>query len=626
MNGCRSTLKRPFFTDHALLSIFHSCNSINHIKQLHSQLVTTGLILHPVPANKLLKLLSSSNLGSLYYAQQVFEQIPHPDLFLYNTLIKAHALSPTSSFHSLMLFNSITRASTLLPNQYTFVFVFNACGNGLGVLEGEQVRVHAIKLGFESNLFVTNSLIGMYGKWGLVEEGRKLFDWAAIRDMYSWNTMIAVYVGSGKLDQAKELFNKMQERDVVSWSTIMAGCVQVGSFMEALDLFHKMLQAGVKPNQYTLVSALAACSNLVALEQGKWIHVYIDKGEIKMNERLLAGLVDMYAKCGEIEFASRVFHEHRVKCKVWPWNAMIGGFAMHGKPNEAIKFFEQMKVEKVVPNKVTFVSLLNACSHGYMVEEGKFYFRLMVSDYGINPEIEHYGCMVDLLGRAGLLKEAEDIISSMPMAPDVAIWGALLNACRIHKDMVRAYRIGKIIKELDPDNIGCHVLLANIYSTSGRWTEARMLREKDEESCGRSRKKTPGCSSIELKGVFYQFLVGDRSHPQTKELYLFLDEMTTKLRNAGYVPEFGELLLDIDDEEDKETALSVHSEKLAIAFGLMNTEPGTPIRIVKNLRVCGDCHQATKFISKVYERVIIVRDRTRYHHFKDGTCSCNDYW
>lgn len=394
--------------------------------------------------------------------------------------------------------------------------------------------------------------------------------------------------------------------------------------MEGLDFFHKMLQAGARPNQYTLVSALAACSNLVALDQGKWIHVYIDKGEIKMNERLLAGLVDMYAKCGEIEFASRVFHKHTVKRKVWPWNAMIGGFAMHGKPNEAINIFEQMKIEKIAPNKVTFVALLNACSHGYMVEEGKFYFRLMVSDYGINPEIEHYGCMIDLLGRAGLLKEAEDTISSMTLAPDVAIWGALLNACRIHKDMVRGYRIGKIIKELDPENIGCRILLANIYSTSGRWTEAKMLREKDEVSWG--RKKTPGCSSIELKGVFYQFLVGDRSHPQTKELYSFLDEMTAKLRNAGYVPEFGELLLDIDDEEDKETALSIHSEKLAIAFGLMNTEPGTPIRIVKNLRVCGDCHQATKFISKVYDRVIIVRDRTRYHHFKDGTCSCKDYW
>lgn len=394
--------------------------------------------------------------------------------------------------------------------------------------------------------------------------------------------------------------------------------------MEALDFFHRMLQVGPKPNEYTLVSALAACSNLVALDQGKWIHSFIGRGEIKMNERLLASIIDMYAKCGEIESASRVFWEHNAKRKVWPWNAMIGGFAMHGKPSEAIKVFQKMKVENVSPNKVTFVALLNACSHGYMVEEGKLYFRLMVSDYGIIPEIEHYGCMVDLLSRAGLLKEAEDMISSMPMAPDVAIWGAVLNACRIYKDMERGYRICRIIKEMDPNHVGCHVLLGNIYSSSGRWNDARMLREKSEIST--ATKKIPGCSSIELNGTFYQFLVGDRSHPQSRELYSFLDEMTTKLKIAGYVPEFGELLLDIDDEEDKETALSVHSEKLAIAFGLLNTAPGTPIRIVKNLRVCRDCHQVTKFISKVYDRVIIVRDRTRYHHFKDGICSCKDYW
>ncbi|XP_054819840.1 pentatricopeptide repeat-containing protein At3g62890-like isoform X1 [Prosopis cineraria] len=624
MIHCRSTFRRPFNVDYGLLSMLDACNSVNQIKQTHAQLITTGLIFHPIPANKFLKLLTLSSFGSLHYAHQVFEQIPHPDLFIYNTIIKAHALSPTSSHNSFLVFHLLTRSSSLSPNQYTFVFVFNACGNGLGILQGKQVRAHAIKLGLESNLFVTNALIGMYGKWGLVEEGRKVFNCAVVRDMYSWNTMMAAYTGSGKMDQANELFSKMPERDVVSWSTIIAGYVQGGLFMEGLDFFHNMLQAGAKPNQYTLVSALAACSNLVALDQGKWIHVYIDKGEIKMNERLHAGLIDMYAKCGEIEFALRVFHEHKVKRKVWPWNAIIGGLAMHGKPNEAIKIFEQMKVENVTPNKVTFVSLLNACSHGYMVDEGNFYFRSMKYDYEMNPEIEHYCCMVDLLGRAGLLKEAEDMISSMPMAPDVAIWGALLNACRIHKDVTRGYKIGKIIKELDPDNIGCNILLANIYSTSGRWTEAKMLRENDRVNWG--RKKTPGCSSIELKGRFFQFLVGDRSHPQTKELYSFLDEMTTKLRNAGYVPEFGELLLDIDDEEDKETALSIHSEKLAIAFGLMTTEPGTPLRIVKNLRVCWDCHQATKFISMVYDRVIIVRDRTRYHHFNDGICSCNDYW
>lgn len=394
--------------------------------------------------------------------------------------------------------------------------------------------------------------------------------------------------------------------------------------MDALDLFHKMLQEGVKPNQFTLVSALTACANLIALDQGRWIHVYIGKNEIKMNERLLASLIDMYAKCGEIEFAAKVFcNEHGLKRKVWPWNAMIGGFAMHGKSKEAIHLFEQMQTEKVSSNNVTFVALLNACSHGDMVEEGRDYFKSMGMSNGIEPQIEHYGCMVDLLGRAGLLKEAEELISSMPMAPDAAIWGALLGACRIHKDIERGEQIGKIITELDSNHIGCHVLLANMYSACGRWNEARIVRDKIGVS---GRKKIPGCTSIELNGRFHEFLVGDRSHPETKKLYLFLDEMASKLKIAGYIPKLGEVLLDIDEEEDKETALSEHSEKLAIAFGLMNTAPGTPIRIVKNLRVCGDCHQATKFISKVYDRQIIVRDRIRYHHFKDGNCSCKDYW
>ncbi|CAK8577157.1 unnamed protein product [Lathyrus sativus] len=535
-------------------------------------------------------------------------------------MIKENSLSPRSCCDSFAVFRSLIQDSGLSPNRYSFVFAFGACGNGLCVREGEQVFSHAVRVGLDNNVFVVNALIGMYGKMGLVEDGRRVFESAMDKDLFSWNTMIAAYVGSGDIVVAKELFDEMHERDVVSWSTIIAGYVQAGCFMESLDFFHKMLQAGVKPNEYTMVSALAACSNLVALDQGKWIHVYIRRHKIRMNDRLLASLIDMYAKCGEIESALSVFYEHKVKRKVWPWNAMIGGLAMHGKPEEAINLFEQMKVEKVSPNKVTFIALLNACSHGYMVKEGKLYFELMTSDYGISPELEHYGCMVDLLSRSGLLMEAEDMILSMPMAPDVAIWGALLNACRIYKDMERGYRIGRIIKEIDPDHIGCHILLGNIYSTSGRFNEARTLRDSND------RKKIPGCSSIELKGLFHQFLVGDRSHPQSREIYLFLDEMISKLKIAGYVPELAEVLLDIDDEEDKETALSVHSEKLAIAFGLMNTEPGTPIRIVKNLRVCADCHQATKFISKVYDRVIIVRDRMRYHHFKDGVCSCKDYW
>lgn len=482
----------------------------------------------------------------------------------------------------------------------------------------------AVKRGLEGNVFVSNAVTHMYAQCGLLEEAKRVFDWGLERDLYSWNILMSGYIRSGEMGRAKEVFLEMPKRDIVCWSTIIAGYVQVGSYVEALDLFHEMLPIGPRPNEFTLTSALAACANLVALDQGRWIHVYINKFGIKMNDQLLAGLIDMYAKCGEIEFASKVFcHGYSPMRNIWPWNAMIGGYAMHGKSEEAIRVFEKMKIEKLSPNKVTFVALLSACSHAKMVEEGRGYFKSMSSSYGIEPEIEHYGCMVDLLGRAGLLEDAEDIILNMPMAPDTIVLGAFLSACKIHKDIERGERVGKIIKELDSNHLGCHILLANMYSTSGRWNEAKVVREKIETI---GRKKTPGCSSIELKGWLHQFLVGDRSHPQTKQLYLFLDEMTAKLKAAGYVPEFGEVLLDIDDEEDRETALSMHSEKLAIAFGLMNTTPGTPIRIVKNLRMCGDCHQATKFISKVYEREIIVRDRFRYHHFKDGFCSCKDYW
>ncbi|XP_008450449.2 pentatricopeptide repeat-containing protein At5g66520-like [Cucumis melo] len=600
-----------------------SCKSFRQIKQVHAQLITSGLILHPIPTNKLLKQLSSI-FAPISYAHMVFDHFPQPDLFLYNTIIKVLAFSTTSSADSFTRFRSLIREERLVPNQYSFAFAFKACGSGVGVLEGEQVRVHALKLGLENNLFVTNALIGMYVNLDFVVDARKVFEWSPYRDMYSWNIMLSGYARLGKMDEARQLFDEMPERDVVSWTTMISGCLQVGHFMEALDIFHNMLAKGMSPNEHTLASALAACANLVALDQGRWMHVYIKKNNIQMNERLLAGLIDMYAKCGELEFASKLFNSNpQLMRKVWPWNAMIGGFAVHGKSKEAIEVFEQMKIEKVSPNKVTFVSLLNACSHGNRVKEGRYYFESMVSHYGVKPVLEHYGCLVDLLGRAGRLKEAEEIISSMHLTPDVAIWGALLSACKIHKDVEMGERIGKIVKELDPNHLGCHVLLANIYSLTGNWNEARTLREKIAVS---GKKKTPGCSSIELNGMFHQFLVGDRSHPQTKQLYLFLDEMITKLKIAGYVPESGEVLLDIDDNEDRETALLKHSEKLAIAFGLMNTTPKTPIRIVKNLRVCNDCHLAIKFISKVYDREIIVRDRIRYHHFKDGTCSCNDYW
>ncbi|KAK9112239.1 hypothetical protein Scep_019758 [Stephania cephalantha] len=622
--------KTPPKSNSHLLSALDSCNSIAQIKQAHAQFITTGLLSRPIPATKLLKLIALSSFASLPYAHQLFDQIPSPDLFIYNTMIKAYSLASTTHYSSphnfLVIFRQMIQDPGVLPNQYTLVFVLKACcccGDGLGVWAGKQVHVYAIKLGLECNVFVANVLIKMYGDCGVIGDARKVFEGSSGRDLYSWNTMLSGYVDNGDLDRAKRLFDEMEERNVVSWSIVIKGFVQVGGFLEALELFHKMLHIGPLPNEFTLVSALTACANLLALDQGRWIHAYIERSRIKLNERMLASLIDMYAKCGEIEFASKVFYgADNLKQEIWPWNAMISGFAMHGHSKEAIDVFEQMKLVNIVPNGITFVSLLSACSHGKLVLEGRKYFESMSSSYGVEPEIEHYSCLVDLLGRAGLLKEAEHMILTMPLAPDTIIWGALLAACRIHRDNEMGERVGKVIRELDPEH-SCHILLANMYSSSGRWNEANIVRERAGIV---GMKKIPGCSSIELHGIVHQFLVGDRAHPQTMHIYMFLDEMATKLKSAGYVPETDEVLLDIDDEEDKETALSRHSEKLAIAFGLINTQPGTTIRIMKNLRVCGDCHQVSKYISKVYDREIIVRDRVRFHHFKDGQCSCKDYW
>ena len=391
--------------------------------------------------------------------------------------------------------------------------------------------------------------------------------------------------------------------------------------MEAMELFHEMQLSGIKPNEFTLTSILASCANLAALDQGRWLHSYVIRERINLNERVLSSLIDMYSKCGEIAWALKVFRGGTSKRTVFPWNAMLNGFAIYGMAEDAVNLFEKMNSQGVSPNKVTFISLLNACSHGNFLNEGKTYFKSMKGVYGILPEIEHYGCMVDLFGRAGLLNEAEEFISHMPIPPDFVVWSALLNACRIHRDIQQAERVGRIIKELNPNQVGCQVLLANIYSRSGNWDSVRKIRNMEVFGS----RKIPGWSAIELDGILHQFLVGDQTHPQTREIYLFLDELKIKLKRAGYEPEIGEVLVDVD-EEDKETALSIHSEKLAIAFGLMNTEHGRVIRVVKNLRVCVDCHQASKIISKLYDREIIVRDRVRFHYFKDGSCSCKDYW
>lgn len=425
---------------------------------------------------------------------------------------------------------------------------------------------------------------------------------------------------------ARKLFDNMPQRNVISCSCMIHGYVSCGEYKAALSLFRSLQTMDghqIIPNEFTMTSVLSACARLGALQHGKWVHAYIDKFGMKIDVVLGTSLIDVYAKCGNIERAKFIFDNMCLQDKdVMAWSAMIAALAMHGLSNESLRLFEKMINDGVRPNAVTFVGVLCACVHGGLVTEGNQYFKRMREVYGVSPMIQHYGCMVDLYSRAGRIQDAWDMVKSMPMEPDVMIWGALLSGARMHGDIETCEISIKKLIELDPKNSGAYVLLSNVYAKMGRWGEVRYLRDLME---ARGIKKVPGCSLVEIDGVLQEFYAGDDCHPEIQNIYRMLEEIMKSLEKHGYVRNTSEVLLDLD-EEGKEFALSVHSEKLAVAYCFLRTSPGTTIRIVKNLRICKDCHVVMKMISKEFDREIVVRDCNRFHHFKDGMCSCKDYW
>lgn len=484
-----------------------------------------------------------------------------------------------------------------------------------------MVHAQAIKFGWSSLVSVQNFLVHMYASCGDIGLAELAFNGIEECDDASVNMMLGGFLKCGCFGDARQLFDEMSERDGIAWSVMINGLVQRSRFKEGLEFFRRMLEEKVEPNESVLVNVLNACAHLGAMEQGMWVERYLKGKSIRLSVRVGTALVDMYLKCGCVEKAYEIFARMEEK-NVLAWTAMIGGLAINGRGKEALQLFSQMEMEGVSPNDVTFVGVLNACSHAGLVDDGVKYFSSMTEAYGIEPNVQHYCCLVDLYGRCGMLDQAEEVIKKMPMKPNSAVWGALFNSCRIHGHSLLGEVVGKKLIELESNNSGRYVLLSNIYAANGRWEDVAELRRVMKE---RGVTKLPGSSFIDLKGHVYEFIAGDNVHPQSKEIYVMLSEMMKKLMLAGYKANTDQALLGIDEEE-KETAVSYHSEKLALAFGLINTEPGTTIRITKNLRVCSDCHTATKMLSKIYDRVFVVRDRGRFHHFKDGICSCNDFW
>nr|GMC60383.1 pentatricopeptide repeat-containing protein At3g62890-like [Ipomoea batatas] len=600
---------------------------ISQLKQIHTQILTLSLSSHPSLTNSLIHCYHFAH--DLSSAKLLFNKypLPTPPILIWNLMIRAYSklqnsLEPIYIFRKMLALDHPFR---VIPDEYTFTFLITSCAHQMSLVHGVIAHGLVMKIGYGTNLYVANSLVNMYGIFKRTDDACMVFDEMPERDVFSWTSLVCGYAKNGEMSQALEAFGKMPVRNDVSWAVMVSGFVGSGRYMEALRCFREMLSGSehkVKPNEAVLVCALSACAHLGALEQGNWIHTYIDKSGIPYTSNVFTALVDMYAKCGRIDCAELVFNKI-TRPDVHNFTSMISGLSIHGLGKDAFTVFNRMLDEKISPNKVTILGVLNGCSHSGLVEEGSSVFYNMESSWGIEPKIEHYGCYVDLLGRAGYLEKAFEVVQSMPMEPDIILWRALLSACRIHRNADLGESIINYIKGLGScGSSGGEVLLSNLYASLGRWEKVIELRKAMGE-----RKTQPdiGCSWIEVNGVVHEFRVAEKLHSQILEIQEKLKEVLNKAREAGYVANTMHVSFDLIEEE-KEHAVAWHSEKLAVAYGLLSTMSGTTIRIVKNLRTCEDCHSALKAISKVYKREIIVRDRSRFHTFRGGNCLCNDYW
>ncbi|KAL5731686.1 hypothetical protein ACHQM5_004391 [Ranunculus cassubicifolius] len=571
------------------IALLLSCGSSQpKLKQIHAFSIKNGVPISDPDMGKHLIFTLVSFSSPMCYAHKIFSKIQNPNIFTWNTMIRGYAESenpnPAVKMYAQM------HGLDMEPDTHTYPFLLKACAKLMAVREGEEIHGVVVRNGYETLVFVQNTLVHFYSACGLPENAHKLFE-------------------------------LMSDRNLVAWNSVINGFCLNGRPNEALTLFRDMSLEGVEPDGFTMVSLLTACAELGALALGKRAHLYMVKVGLQNNLHAGNALIDLYAKCGSIWEAHKVFDEMDVKSVV-SWTSLIVGLSVNGFGREALKLFEDLEREGLTPSEITFVGVLYACSHCGMVDEGFNYFNRMRNEYHLTPKIEHYGCLVDLLGRAGLVQEAHSFIINMPLEPNAVVWRTLLGACMIHGHLSLGEDVRARLLQLEPKHSGDYVLLSNLYASERRWTDVQKIRKSMLKE---GVKKSPGHSLVELQNCVHEFVMGDKSHPQSKEIYEMLEEVMKRLYHFGYAPRTLNVLADIEEEE-KENALSYHSEKIAIAFALVNTASRTPIRIVKNLRVCADCHIAIKLISKAFDREIVVRDRSRFHHFKDGHCSCRDYW
>ncbi|XP_002969969.2 pentatricopeptide repeat-containing protein At4g33990 [Selaginella moellendorffii] len=527
--------------------------------------------------------------GSVEDARAVFESMQARNVYSWTMMIAAYAQNGCYREAVRMMHRMDLEGAK--ADKITFVAVLDACSS-LGDLSTGR-RLHDRVLGFlDSDVVLCTAVLNMYGKCGSV-------------------------------DDAKSVFERMTNRDVVAWNAMVAAYAQNGHCRKAFKLFARMAAEKVAPNKSTYVSLLDACSSMAGISKGRELHGLVDRAGFLRDRVVRCAVINMYGKCGSVDEARQVFEAFPDR-DVALWNSMIAAYAQNGQGEMSLQVFERMKeaTNNARPNAITFVHVLCACSHARLIERGRSYFGSMETVFGIQPSSQHYRCMIDLLGRSGNLDQAWNILHSMPLEPDSLAWTTMLSACRAHSNVELGELCAERLFEMEPEYSAPYVLLSNIYAARDRWDDVARIRKLMAD---KGVKKPSGRSSIEVGDKVHEFVAGDRAHPRREEIYQELSRLGSQMKALGYIQDRSSALRD-GEEEEKEQMLWYHSEKLAIAFGSVATPARKSLYVIKNLRVCTDCHTASKFISRITGREIVLRDPYRFHHFRDGWCSCGDYW
>lgn len=558
-------------------------------KEILCQVLRKGLDLDPMIQSSVIDMFGKC--GEVDYSERFCDRIAEKNVVVWNSMIGAYAVNdkPFKSFACVEMMQDGN--NYVAPDTVTLINLLPSCSNLRSLLQGKAIHGYAFRKGYLCHLVLETALVDMYGK-------------------------------CGSLVLAERVFFRMKVRNLVSWNAMIAACVQNSKEREAIEMFKDLQLEPYVPDEMTFASILAAYAEISLPKEGKQIHALICKLGISLDVYVANALIHMYSKCGDLEAAREVFDRLEFKDLV-SWNTIILAYAIHGFGAYCFRLFSDMRNEGHEPSGSTFVSLLSACSIAGLVDEGWEFFDSMKRDYGVDPSIEHYGCVLDLLGRGGNLERAKRLIEEMPLEPTSRIWGSLLAASRHHRDITVAEMAANHILSIDSDNTGCYVLLANMYAEVGRWEDVERVRTLMKK---RGLKMTSSCSILEHNGRTYNFKNHDKSHAESYTVYEVLDILSRKIGESDMCSSSVCKFKPIESLKARGKSPMFHSVRLATCFGLIKKTIGETVLIRKNVRLCEECHSATKKISLVTRREIVVGDPKIFHHFKDGICSCGDYW